>query len=91
MAFGEGLFSAVPNMIWVIVHLVTALVALYFLVKTKEGDKMLTWAFGLYLVAGVLYTLVHLGYVDNYTTHILESVFMLVAFVLVGKHAMMCK
>ncbi|MBI4144837.1 hypothetical protein HY493_01365 [Candidatus Woesearchaeota archaeon] len=91
MAFGEGWFTAVPNMVLFVVHAITVLIALYFLVKSKEGDKLLMWAFGLYLVPGVLFMFVHLGYVDSYTTHILEVAFILVAFILVGKHAMMCK
>ena len=89
MAIGEGLFSAVPNTVWVVVHAITVLVGLYYLTKAKS-DTMLMWAFILYTVSGVLYTLVHLGYVDSYTTHILESVFMLIAFVLVGMHAVKC-
>jgi hypothetical protein len=91
MAIGAGIFTAVPAMVWTVVHIVTALVGLYYLTKSKGGDKMLTWAFVLYIVSGVLYSLVHLNYVDSYTTHILETVFMLIAFVLIGQHAVSCK
>ncbi|HSU73003.1 MAG TPA: hypothetical protein VLJ21_04095 [Candidatus Binatia bacterium] len=91
MAIGEGLFSAIPNMAFVVIHAVAALVALYYLFKSSGGDKMLTWAFVLLAVSAALYALVHLAVVDQYTTHVLESVFMLIATILVGVHAVKCK
>ena len=44
MAFGEGWFSIVPNAVWVVVHLVTLLVGLYYLTKAR-ADTGLLWAF----------------------------------------------
>ena len=89
MAIGEGLFSAVPNTVWVVVHAITALVGLYYLTKSRS-DSTLMWVFILYVVSGVLFVLVHLGQVDMYTTHILESVFMFIAIILIGTHAVKC-
>ena len=91
MALGAGLFSFIPDMGFVVIHAIAALVALVYLFKSKGGDKMLTWAFALLAVSSVLYTLVHLGSVDGYTVHVLESVFALVVAILVGKHAVNCK
>ena len=79
----------VPNAVWVVVHLATLLVGLYYLTKAR-ADKGLLWAFILYMVAVLLYTLVHLGAIDNFTTHIVETVLVLVAFILVGQHAVKC-
>ena len=90
MAFLDGLgqaLSAIPNNIWAVVHLVTALAAFWFAYKSK-GNNQWMWAFVLYGVTGVLYTLVHFGQVNNYATHIIESVLVFVAFVLVGMSAM---
>lgn len=90
MAFLDGLgqaFSAIPNSVWAVVHLVTALAAFWFAYKSKDNAKWM-WAFVLYGVTGVLYTLVHFGQVNNYATHIIESVLVFVAFVLVGMSAM---
>ena len=86
MAILDGLGQAlalIPNQVWAIVHLVTALVGFWFASKSK-GNKNLMWAFVLYGITGVLYTLVHYGQVNNYATHILESVLVFVAFILVG-------
>jgi|GEM_PF-6082300 len=91
MAIGEGLFSAIPDPVFVVVHAVAALVALYYLFKSKGTDKMLTWAFGLLALSSVLYVLVHLNSVDGYTVHVLESVFVLLVAILVGQHALKCK
>lgn len=88
MAFGAEWFTWVPNPVWIVVHAVTVLAALYFLSSAvKKNCKELAWAFGLYAVGAVLYTLVHLGAVDNYTTHILESVLVFVAVILVYLHS----
>ncbi|MBI3035305.1 hypothetical protein HYY71_03195 [Candidatus Woesearchaeota archaeon] len=90
MAFLDGLgqaLSAVPNQLWAVVHLVTALVAFWFAYKSK-GNQQWMWAFVLYGVTGVLYTFVHFGQVNNYATHILESVLVFVAFILIGMSAM---
>ena len=90
MVFLEGLGTAlhsIPDMVWAVVHLVTALVAFLFAVKAKDNAQWM-WAFVLYGVTGVLYTLVHFGQVDAYATHILESVLVFVAFILVGMSAM---
>lgn len=90
MAFLDGLgqvLSAIPNQVWAVVHLVTALVAFWFAYKAK-GNAMWMWAFVLYGVTGLLYTLVHFGQVNNYATHIIESVLVFVAFILVGTSAM---
>lgn len=86
MVYLDGLgkvFGAVPDPVWTLVHLVTALVAFWFASKAKE-NKQLMWAFVLYGVTGVLYALVHLGQVNSYTIHILESVLVFIAFIIVG-------
>ena len=90
MAFLDGLgqaLSAVPNNIWAAVHLVTAVVAFWFAYKAKNNTKW-KWAFVLYGITGVLYTSVHFGQVNNYATHIIESVLVFVAFILVGMRVM---
>ncbi len=90
MAFLDGLgqaLSAIPSTVWAIVHLVTALVAFWFAYKAKD-NKQWMWAFVLYGITGVLYTLVHFGQVNNYATHIIESVLVFVAFVIIGMSAM---
>ena len=89
MAFLDGLgqaLSAIPNPVWAVVHLVTAIVAFWFAYKSKNKQWM--WAFVLYGVTGVLYTLVHYGQVNNYATHIIESVLVFIAFVMIGMSAM---
>lgn len=91
MVIGVGLFSGIPDIAFVVIHTIAALVALYYVFKTKGGDAMLTWVFVLLAVSAALYALVHLDYVDGYTTHVLESVFMLVATILVGVHAVKCR
>lgn len=62
----------------------TVIAALAFLARAAKepGHKYMAWALALYGIGGLLYTLVHLGAVDNYTTHILESVLVFVAFIL---------
>lgn len=90
MAFLDGLgqaLSAIPNPVWAVVHLVTALVAFWFAYKAKNNAKWM-WAFVLYGVTGLMYTLVHYGQVNNYATHILESVLVFVAIILFGMSAM---
>ena len=89
MAMLDGLgqaLSAVPNPVWTVIHLVTAVVAFWFASKSK-GNNNLMWAFVLYGITGLLYTLVHLGQINNYATHIIESVLVFVAFILVGLSA----
>ena len=86
----EGLgtaFKAIPDSAWGIIHLVTALVAFWFAYKSKD-NKQWMWAFVLYGITGVLYTFVHFGQVDSYATHILETVLVFVAFIMVGMSAM---
>jgi len=89
MAFLDGLgqaLSAIPNNIWAVVHIVTALVAFWLAYKLKDNAKWM-WAFVLYGITGVLYTLVHFGQVNNYATHIIESVLVFIAFILIGLSA----
>lgn len=90
MALLDGLgqvFSAIPNPVWAVVHIVTAVAAFWFAYKAKDNPQWM-WAFVLYGITGVLYTLVHFGQVNNYATHIIESVLVFVAFILVGMSAM---
>ncbi len=90
MVFLDGLgaaFKLVPDPVWAVVHLVTAIVAFYFTTKVKE-NKQLLWAFVLYGVTGLLFTLVHFGKADFYATHVLESVLVFVAIILFGMSKM---
>ena len=90
MAAWDGLgqaLSAVPNNLWAVIHLVTAIVAFWFAYKLKNNAKWM-WAFVLYGITGALYTLVHFGQINNYATHIIESVLVFVAFILVGMSAL---
>ncbi len=86
---GDFLYSVVPNTGWAIVHLVTALVGFYFAYKLKDNAKWM-WGFVLYGIGGLLYTTVHLnlGIIDNGTTHLVESVLVFVAIILLGMGAM---
>ena len=86
MAFLGSLGAAlgkVPNPVWAAVHLVTALVGLWFAFKAKE-NKLLMWGFILYAIPALLYTFVHYSLVDSYATHILESVLVFIAVILFG-------
>ena len=86
---GDLLYGIVPNAGWAIVHLVTALVGLYFAYKIKKNAKLM-WGFVLYAIGGVLYTTVHLGMglIDNGTAHLVESVLVFVAVLLFGTSLM---
>ncbi len=89
MAFGAGWFSSVPSLVWIIVHLVAALIGLYYLTKAKSA-VLLMWAFLLFIVSSVLFTLVQLGTLDGLTVSALSTVMIAVAFVLVGQHSGKC-
>lgn len=91
MVIGVGLFSGIPDIAFVVIHAIAAIVALYYVVKTKGGDAMLTWVFVLLAVSAAMNALVHLNQLDGYTSHVLESVFMLVTTILVGVHAVKCR
>jgi hypothetical protein len=86
MATGADWFTWIPNHAFTAIHAVTAVVALVFLVKAaKAGRAALAWAFGLYAVgSGVLSMLVHFGLFDLYALHVVESVLVFVAFILVS-------
>ena len=86
---GDILYRVIPPTGWAVVHLVSALVGFYFAYKVKDNAKWM-WAFVLYGIGALLYTSVHLGLglIDNGTTHIVESVLVLVAIILFGMGAM---
>lgn len=80
-------FSAVPTQAWAVIHFLTALTAFWFAYKLKNNKNWL-WAAVLYGITGVLYTFVHLGQLNNYATHILETVLVFAAFLIFGMGAM---
>ena len=86
---GDLLYQIVPPAGWAVVHLVTALVGFYFAYKVKNNPKWM-WAFVLYGIGALLYTTVHLGLglIDNGTTHLVESILVFVAIILLGTGAM---
>lgn len=86
LVYLEGLGTAlgqVPGVVWEAVHLLTAIVGFWFAYKLKD-NKTLMWAFVLYGLTGILNTLVHLNLLHSYAVHIVESVLVFVAVVLVG-------
>ena len=89
MALGENLFNGIPNIIWIFVHAIAALVGIYFLI-TLHLDKKITWALILYAVSASLFVLVFFDIIDLLAVHVISTVFLLVAFILVGKHAHIC-
>lgn len=89
MVYLEGLGAAlgqVPDVVWEAVHLLTAVVGFWFAYRLKD-NKALMWAFVLYGLTGLLNTLVHLNQLHSYAVHIIESVFVFVAVLLIGTNA----
>ena len=86
---GTFLYTVVPPAGWAAVHLITAIVGFYFAYKVKSNAKWM-WGFVLYGIGALLYVTVHLnlGYIDNGTTHLVESVLVFVAVILFGMGAM---
>ena len=82
MAFGAGWFPT-NQWLFVIIHLITAAAAFYYSSKLKSHNKVM-WAFVLYGITGLLYTMVHLGWIDNYFTHVTETVLVFIAFLMIG-------
>ena len=56
------------------------------MVKLKNNMNLM-WAFLLIALGQLLFAFVHLGWMDNYTTHILETVIVLVVVLLVGMNS----
>ena len=86
---GDFLYSIVPPAGWAVVHVITALVGFYFAYKVKNNAKWM-WAFALYGIGALLYATVHLGLglIDNGTAHLVETVLVFVAVLLIGNSAM---
>ena len=86
---GDFLYKIVPAAGWAVVHLLTALVGLYFAYKVKDNAKWM-WGFVLYSIGALLYVTVHLGMslIDINTTHLVETVLVFVAIILFGMGAM---
>ncbi len=89
MAFGAGWFNAVPNIIWILVYIAATLIGVYYLAKAK-GAPLLMWAFGLFIASTVLRTLALLGTLDGTATNIVSGLFVIIAFILVGRHSLHC-
>ena len=83
MAFGIGIFSNIPDVAFVVIHLFTFLAGIYFATKAKGNTKVMG-AFALYGFTGLMYALVHLGSIDGYFTHVIETVLVFVAIILIG-------
>ena len=85
---GDFLYGVVPNAGWAIVHLITAVAGFYFAYKVK-GNAQMMWAFVLYGIGALLYTTVHfgMGLIDTGTAHLVETVLVFVAVILIGMSA----
>ena len=89
MALGETIFNGVSSFVWLVLHSVAALVGVYFLVKLHL-DKQLTLAFILYVITSALFVLVFLDILDLFLVHVLSTVILLIAIILIGVHAHYC-
>ena len=86
MVLLEGLgnaFVAIPNPVFAVIHLVTAIAGFYFAFKMKD-NAMYLWGFVLYGLTGLMYTLVHFDLLHPYAVHVLESVLVFIAILMIG-------
>ena len=86
MVFGANILGWIPSLVWVVFYVITALVGVYFWTK-NHTDALLSKAFVLYALAGVVLIVSAFGYVDTAFAHIVEEVLVLIGIVLVGIHA----
>ena len=89
MALGEQIFNGVPSLVWLFLHAIAVITAIYFLVKV-HFDKPLTWAFILYAISAALFILVFLDMLDLLLVHVISSVFILISIILIGVHSRIC-
>ena len=86
MAFGENWFAWITPTLAIIVHLVIFLIAVWYMVKAKKNNNLM-WAFLLLALGQLFYAFVFLGWMDQKTTLVLNTVFVLVVILLIGMDA----
>ena len=86
MVFGTDILAWIPSLVWVVFYTITALVGVYFWTK-NHADRLLSKAFVVYALAGVVLIVGAFGYIDTAFAHVLEEVLVLVSIILVGLHA----
>ena len=87
MAFGENWFAWITPTLAIVIHLIIFLIALWYMVKAKKNNNLM-WAFLLLALGQLFYAFVFLKWMDQKTTLVLNTVFILIAIVLVGKSSM---
>lgn len=85
MAFGVGLLSWIPSLAWVMFYVITALVALYYLL-TARADKLVAWAFGLYIASAAVLAVTEFGLLDAVFGKGVQLILVFGAIMLFGKH-----
>lgn len=83
MAFGAGWFTWINATLASIIHVIIFLIAVWYMTKAKKNNNLM-WAFLVLALGQLFFAFVHWGWMDNYTVHIIETVFVLVAVLLVG-------
>ena len=86
MAFGEGWFNWINPTLASIIHLVIFLIAIWYMVKLKKNMNLM-WAFLLLALGQLFYAFVFIGWMDQKTTLVLSTVFILIAILLIGMDA----
>ncbi len=84
-AFGTEIYNLLPNEAYMLVHLITLLLALWLAMGAYKMKKPV-WGhfFVLLALAEVLHELTHLGITTLPFTHLMQQVFILVGLVLIA-------